>query len=78
MASCPDYDPNNVGDYDPFSRKNKAVTDVYEPGSTFKGISAAILFEEGKVEENEMFFCSNDGYTIGKRKIKDSHRNNFV
>ncbi len=75
MASCPDYDPNNVGDYDPFSRKNKAVTDVYEPGSTFKGISAAILFEEGKVEENEMFFCSNDGYTIGKRKIKDSHKN---
>ncbi len=75
MSSYPDFDPNRPGEFDAFNRKNKVITDVYEPGSTFKGISASILFEEGKVDENEIFFCSNDGYEIGKRKIKDSHKN---
>ena len=75
MASYPDYDPNRPGEFDHFNQKNKAITDVYEPGSTFKGISAAILFEEGKVDEEEVFFCSNEGYEIGKKRIKDSHEN---
>ncbi|MDD3044590.1 MAG: penicillin-binding transpeptidase domain-containing protein [Candidatus Delongbacteria bacterium] len=75
MASYPDFDPNKPSEYDPFNRKNKAVTDVYEPGSTFKGISAAILFEENMVDEEEVFFCSNEGYELGRFKIKDSHKN---
>jgi cell division protein FtsI/penicillin-binding protein 2 len=75
MASYPDFDPNKPGDYDPFARKNKVITDFYEPGSTFKSISAAILFEEGLVDENDMFLCSNKGYKIGRFTIKDSHKN---
>ncbi len=75
MASFPDFDPNKPGDYDPFARKNKAITDFYEPGSTFKSLSAAILFEEGLLNENDMFMCSNNGYKIGRFTIKDSHKN---
>jgi cell division protein FtsI/penicillin-binding protein 2 len=75
MASYPDFDPNKPGDYDPFARKNKAITDFYEPGSTFKTLSTAILFEENLVNETDMFFCSNNGYRIGSRVIKDSHKN---
>ena len=74
MASYPDFDPNKPGDYDPFARKNKVITDFYEPGSTFKSISAAILFEEGLVDEKDMFLCSNKGYKIGKFTIKATHQ----
>jgi cell division protein FtsI/penicillin-binding protein 2 len=75
MASYPNFDPNQPGKYDAFDRKNKAITDTYEPGSTFKSITAAVLFEEKLVNEDDMFFCSNKGYTIGKYTIKDSHKN---
>ncbi|MCG2761415.1 MAG: penicillin-binding protein 2, partial [Candidatus Delongbacteria bacterium] len=75
MTSFPNFDPNKAGDYDPFDRKNKAITDMYEPGSTFKGISAAVLFDENAVSEEDMFFCSNKGYVLGKRTIGDSHEN---
>ncbi len=75
MSSYPDFDPNTPGEYDAFNRKNKVITDIYEPGSTFKTISAAVVLEEKKVDEEEVFFCSNAGYMIGKRKIKDSHEN---
>ena len=75
MSSYPNFDPNNPRDYNPFERKNKAVTDIYEPGSTFKALTAGMLFEEDLVDEEEMFFCSNDGVKIGNRTIKDSHKN---
>lgn len=75
MASYPDFDPNKPGEFDPFARKNKAITDYYEPGSTFKSISAAILFEEKLINEDDMFLCSNKGYKIGRFTIKDSHKN---
>lgn len=75
MTSYPDFDPNKPGDYDAFARKNKAVTDTYEPGSTFKILTASMLFEEGLVNENDEFFCDNEGYYVGKRKINDSHKN---
>lgn len=75
MSSYPNFDPNNPGEYGAFERKNKAITDIYEPGSTFKGLTAGMLFEEDLVDEEEMFFCSNDGIDIGNRTIKDSHKN---
>ncbi|MBN2788636.1 MAG: hypothetical protein JXR69_00440 [Candidatus Delongbacteria bacterium] len=75
MSSYPNFDPNNPGEYTAFERKNKAITDIYEPGSTLKGITAGMLFEENLVDEEEMFFCSNEGVKIGNRTIKDSHKN---
>jgi len=54
MSSFPNFDPNDPGASDPFARKNKAITDVYEPGSTFKALSAAMLLEEGKVKKQTL------------------------
>jgi cell division protein FtsI/penicillin-binding protein 2 len=75
MTSYPDFDPNKPGDHEAFARKHKAITDTYEPGSTFKTLTAAILFEENLVKEDDEFFCDNEGYLIGRRRINDSHEN---
>lgn len=55
MASRPGYDPNYFGRYSSNNWKNRAVSFVYEPGSTFKAIIAAASMQEGLVSANEMF-----------------------
>ncbi len=49
MASTPGFDPNQRGDEDPSDRRNRAVTDVFEPGSTQKALTIAAALEEGVV-----------------------------
>ncbi len=46
MASAPTYDPNNRTEADPAAYRNRAVTDVYEPGSTLKVVTVAAALEE--------------------------------
>ncbi|PID26647.1 MAG: hypothetical protein CR982_09365 [Candidatus Cloacimonadota bacterium] len=75
IGSYPDFDPNNPGSYDPYARKNKAVTDQYEPGSVIKPITGAILFEKGLTKENDIYFCDNKGVKIANKTIRDSHKN---
>lgn len=55
MASRPSYDPNNFHKYDPNVWKNRAVSDIYEPGSTFKSIVAAAGFQEKLVSPTDIF-----------------------
>lgn len=55
MASRPAYDPNNFHKYDPNVWKNRAVSDIYEPGSTFKSIVAAAGFQEKLVSPTDIF-----------------------
>lgn len=77
MSSYPNFDPNKAGDFPPETQKNMSITDMYEPGSTFKAVTAAMLLEENKVSEEDMFLCSNSGIVIvpGQKPIKDSHPN---
>src|SRR4030067_3275755 len=58
MANRPTYDPNAVGDSDADKRRNRAITDVYEPGSTFKAFMASAAIEEKIVSLNEKFDVS--------------------
>lgn len=55
MATRPSYDPNHFADYDPDYWKNKAVSDIYEPGSTFKSVVAAAGFQEKIVSPSDIF-----------------------
>jgi cell division protein FtsI/penicillin-binding protein 2 len=58
MANYPTYDPNefyNTEKYPIESQRNRALTDVYEPGSTFKIVSAAAVLNEGIVAPQDMF-----------------------
>lgn len=58
MANYPSYDPNefyNTKKYPIANQRNRALTDVFEPGSTFKIVPAAAALNEGIVHPNDIF-----------------------
>ena len=61
MASRPTYDLNNYGKGDKESYRNRAVVNVYEPGSTFKPLVAASALDSGKWRVSDVY---NDTGTI--------------
>lgn len=68
VAARPKFDPNHYGDYPAENRRNPLIADMYEPGSTFKVITAAAALEEGKVEPATPFF--DPGYIkVGDRVL---------
>lgn len=76
MASVPTFDPNRFRDSSPASWRNRAVQDVYEPGSTFKIVTAAAGLEERLVTPSQMVDCGNGALTIANVTIgeHDDHR----
>ena len=73
MASFPSFNPNRYGDYPASHWRNRAVTDVYEPGSTFKIVAAAAALEENVTNEDERIDCGRGMIQVGSRVIRDSH-----
>jgi stage V sporulation protein D (sporulation-specific penicillin-binding protein) len=70
MASRPGFDPNRFYRYGAAEWKNRAVSVIYEPGSTFKSVVAAAALQEKAVGGNERFFDS--GYIeVSGRRIKN-------
>ncbi len=57
MANKPDYDLNNFTKYSNTTKRNKAITDSFEPGSTFKIFIASILMDNGLIREDDTFLC---------------------
>ena len=55
MASRPTYDPNNFNTAEPARFRNKAVVDIYEPGSTFKPIVAATALSAGTYDTTRVW-----------------------
>ncbi|MBO8168062.1 MAG: stage V sporulation protein D [Thermoanaerobacteraceae bacterium] len=69
LASRPNYDPNSFREYPPENWRNIAVSNAYEPGSTFKIITAATALEEGVVSPEDRFY--DPGYVkVGSERIK--------
>jgi cell division protein FtsI (penicillin-binding protein 3) len=73
MASVPDFDPNEFNRASKESWRNRAVTDVYEPGSTFKVITAAAALEANLVDPTDVFDCENGGVVVAGKRIDDHH-----
>jgi len=72
MASLPDFDPNKVP-RDPEVRKNRMISDVYEPGSTFKIVPTAGALNDGKVRLSTVFDCENGAFVFAGRRLRDTH-----
>jgi cell division protein FtsI (penicillin-binding protein 3) len=76
MASAPTFDPNRFRDFSPVAWRNRNVQDVYEPGSTFKIVTAAAGLEERLVTPSQVIDCGNGAITIANITINehDGHR----
>lgn len=70
MASLPTYDPAKFHLFDPSLYKNPAVSNTYEPGSTFKVLVMAAAFNEGVITENDHCDICSAAYPLGKYMIK--------
>jgi cell division protein FtsI/penicillin-binding protein 2 len=73
MASYPDYCPEEIWRTPAPALKNKAVSFLYDPGSTFKIVLAAAALENRVCALDEMFNCHNGVYTVRDRQITDVH-----
>ena len=74
LAHYPLFNPNSYADFEKSIWRNRALTDTFEPGSTMKIFSAAAALEYGKITPNEIFFCENGAYKIGKNVVHDTHK----
>ena len=71
MVNRPSFNPNLLENFDPRSVRNRAITDIFEPGSISKVFLLAAALEEKVVKWNDIFFCHNGAYRIGKEIIHD-------
>ncbi len=71
LANVPTFDPNHVGTAHADQWRNRVISDIYEPGSTFKGVLAAAAIEAGVVRPDDRIFCENGHYGIGRRVVHD-------
>ena len=82
LANLPAYNPNQpdaVREARWRERvRNRAITDPYEPGSTFKAVLAAAAIEEKAVRPSEMFFCEHGRAHIGRWMIHDTHPHGWL
>ncbi|MBI4972184.1 MAG: penicillin-binding protein [Candidatus Omnitrophica bacterium] len=73
MASWPTYDPNHLKDYPSANRRNRAITDFFEPGSIFKIVTVTGALNEGAVHIEDKFDCMHGIWQIGRRTLHDVH-----
>jgi len=73
MANVPSYNSNNRGRLDPRRTRNRAVTDLFEPGSTLKPFTVAAALQAGTVSAESVIQTAPGQFAIGKRVIRDAH-----
>lgn len=73
LASFPGYSPADIGRADAYARRNRAVTDMFEPGSVNKVVTIAAAMEEGVVRP-ETTFTVPWQYQVGGETFHDSQR----
>ena len=74
MASYPDYNPNNSRNLNLKHTKNKAISDIFEPGSVVKPFVIGKAIELNKISVNTIHNCEKSGiYRFGNNRIRDYH-----
>jgi cell division protein FtsI (penicillin-binding protein 3) len=76
MSGQRDFNPNNFWDFSDTVRRNMALTDTYEPGSTFKTITMSALLDQKLCRDNELVNVENGRYKFNNVYITDSHNGN--
>jgi len=83
VAQYPRVNPNDVSRCDIKDQKLRVVTDLFEPGSVFKVVTASAALEAGLVKAEQMFFAENGKYRVPLRNgrvrvIQDTHEYGWI
>ncbi len=78
MANRPGYDPNHPQSASLDSRRNRAICDMFEPGSVFKIVTASAALEEKRFNETDRFFCENGAYRVANHILHDHHPHGWL
>ena len=73
LANWPTFNPNAFAGAGADERRNRAVQDLYEPGSTFKVVTASAALEEGVIVPEDPIDCAPGHISFGSRMIRDTH-----
>ncbi len=73
LATRPAFDPNHYWDFAAEQRKNRAVVDVFEPGSAFKIVPASAALELGFITPSDLIDCENGSFNPYGHTIRDTH-----
>lgn len=71
MVNWPAFDPNDPSRYSVDSQKNRAITDQFEPGSTFKLITAAAALSTGAADLTSVYYAGRGSMCFGSFTIRD-------
>jgi cell division protein FtsI/penicillin-binding protein 2 len=77
MASAPAFDPNQYGRVSGEIRRNHAVADAYEPGSTFKIVTGSVALQEGVIGINEVIDTGHGVVKIGSVTINEDKHHDY-
>jgi cell division protein FtsI (penicillin-binding protein 3) len=78
LASVPGYNPNDYGDSEVDARRDRVVTDRFEPGSVMKVFTVAAAIAAGSLKPTETIFCEHGTYQLGSVTIHDTHENDWL
>jgi cell division protein FtsI (penicillin-binding protein 3) len=77
MASVPTFDPNHFRDFPPPTWRNRNIQEIYEPGSTFKIVTASAGLEERVVTPSQVLDCGNGAIEVGSVEIHEHGGNRY-
>ncbi|TAN43634.1 MAG: penicillin-binding protein 2 [Nitrospirae bacterium] len=78
LANRPTYDLNEIGKAGKNDVRNRAITDIYEPGSTYKIIVGTAALEEKLFRLDSTFDCGRGSIEVGGKVIHDAHRHGLL
>jgi len=74
MANNPVFNPNTYANATADQKRNRTITDCFDPGSTFKPFLVAAAIEEAVVKETDRFYCENGAYRVSNATFHEANR----
>ncbi len=78
MVNWPGFNPNDFHRYRPSQWRNRAVTDMFEPGSVLKPFAVAAALETGRWRKQSRIFCENGHFRVANYVIHDDHSEGWL